>query len=453
MSDTFQRVPPQNLDAEQALLGSMMMDVEAVVRAMESIVADDFYQASHRGIYQALVNLYQANKPCDMVTLQEELRTQNTLSEIGGASYLSQLLNAVPTAANVTHYATIVKEKSLLRQLIGVTGDIARTAYEPQVSAETLLDEAEQKVLQLSQFRRTQSYVRIRDLVAETFNQLERLYEHKQSVTGVATGFTKLDEMTSGFQPSDLIIVAARPSMGKTAFCLNIAQHVAGVNGVPVLVFSLEMSRNQLMQRLLVSEARIDGQKIRNGFLAEEDWAKLTMTAGVLEDTPIFIDDSPNATLMEVRSKARRAKAQEKIGMIVIDYLQMMSLQSGGGSQDNRVQEVSAISRGLKGIARELGVPVICLSQLSRAVESRPDKRPMLSDLRESGAIEQDADVVVFLYRDYYYTKREEVKNEAEVIIAKQRNGPVGACRMAFFPQFARFDNLETMLTEEYPGE
>ena len=259
--------------------------------------------------------------------------------------------------------------------------------------------------------------------------------------------------MTSGFQPSDLIIVAARPSMGKTAFCLNIAQHVAGVNGVPVLVFSLEMSRNQLMQRLLVSEARIDGQKIRNGFLAEEDWAKLTMTAGVLEDTPIFIDDSPNATLMEVRSKARRAKAQEKIGMIVIDYLQMMSLQSGGGSQDNRVQEVSAISRGLKGIARELGVPVICLSQLSRAVESRPDKRPMLSDLRESGAIEQDADVVVFLYRDYYYTKREEVKNEAEVIIAKQRNGPVGACRMAFFPQFARFDNLETMLTEEYPGE
>jgi len=453
MSDTFQRVPPQNLDAEQALLGSMMMDVEAVVRAMESIVADDFYQASHRGIYQALVNLYQANKPCDMVTLQEELRTQNTLSEIGGASYLSQLLNAVPTAANVTHYATIVKEKSLLRQLIGVTGDIARTAYEPQVSAETLLDEAEQKVLQLSQFRRTQSYVRIRDLVAETFNQLERLYEHKQSVTGVATGFTKLDEMTSGFQPSDLIIVAARPSMGKTAFCLNIAQHVAGVNGVPVLVFSLEMSRNQLMQRLLVSEARIDGQKIRNGFLAEEEWAKLTMTAGVLEDTPIFIDDSPNATLMEVRSKARRAKAQEKIGMIVIDYLQMMSLQSGGGSQDNRVQEVSAISRGLKGIARELGVPVICLSQLSRAVESRPDKRPMLSDLRESGAIEQDADVVVFLYRDYYYTKREEVKNEAEVIIAKQRNGPVGACRMAFFPQFARFDNLETMLTEEYPGE
>jgi len=453
MSDTFQRVPPQNLDAEQALLGSMMMDVEAVVRAMESIVADDFYQASHRGIYQALVNLYQANKPCDMVTLQEELRSQNTLSEIGGASYLSQLLNAVPTAANVTHYATIVKEKSLLRQLIGVTGDIARTAYEPQVSAETLLDEAEQKVLQLSQFRRTQSYVRIRDLVAETFNQLERLYEHKQSVTGVATGFTKLDEMTSGFQPSDLIIVAARPSMGKTAFCLNIAQHVAGVNGVPVLVFSLEMSRNQLMQRLLVSEARIDGQKIRNGFLAEEDWAKLTMTAGVLEDTPIFIDDSPNATLMEVRSKARRAKAQEKIGMIVIDYLQMMSLQSGGGGQENRVQEVSAISRGLKGIARELGVPVICLSQLSRAVESRPDKRPMLSDLRESGAIEQDADVVIFLYRDYYYTKKEESKNEAEIIIAKQRNGPVGACRMGFFSQFAKFDNLETTLTEEYTGE
>lgn len=454
MSDTFQKVPPQNLDAEQAMLGSMMMDVEAVVKAIEIIVADDFYQASHRGIYQALVNLYQSNKPCDMVTLQEELRTQNQLAEIGGASYLSQLLNAVPTAANVEHYAKIVKEKSLLRQLIGVSGDIARTAFEPQVNAETLLDEAEQKVLQLSQFRKTQSYVRIRDLVAETFNQLERLYEHKQSVTGVATGFSKLDEMTSGFQPSDLIIVAARPSMGKTAFCLNIAQHVAGVNGVPVLLFSLEMSRNQLMQRLIVSEARIDGQKIRNGFLADEDWAKLTMTAGVLEDTPIFIDDSPNATLMEVRSKARRAKAQEKIGLIVIDYLQMMTLQSGGGSQDNRVQEVSAISRGLKGIARELSVPVICLSQLSRAVESRTDKRPMLSDLRESGAIEQDADVVIFLYRDQYYNqKKEESRNKAEIIIAKQRNGPVGTCEMAFFPQFARFDNLEMSMAEEYMGE
>jgi len=454
MSDTFQKVPPQNLDAEQALLGSMMMDVDAVVKAVEFIVADDFYQASHRAIFQALVNLFQANKPCDMVTLQEELRTQNQLQDVGGASYLAQLLNVVPTAANAEHYAKIVKEKSLLRQLIGVSGEIARTAYEPQVVAQTVLDEAQQKVLQLTQMGKTQSYVRIRDLVADTFNQLERLYEHKQSVTGVATGFTKLDEMTSGFQPSDLIIVAARPSMGKTAFCLNIAQHVASVNGVPVLVFSLEMSCKQLMQRLIVSEARIDGQKIRNGFLADEDWAKLTMTAGVLEETPIFIDDSPNATLMEVRSKARRAKAQENIGLIVIDYLQMMSLQSGGSSQDNRVQEISAISRGLKGIARELSVPVICLSQLSRAVESRTDKRPMLSDLRESGAIEQDADVVIFLYRDQYYNqKKEESRNKAEVIIAKQRNGPVGTCEMAFFPHFARFDNLETMMTEEYMGE
>ncbi|HOY65519.1 MAG TPA: replicative DNA helicase [Candidatus Ozemobacteraceae bacterium] len=454
MSDVFQKVPPQNLEAEQALLGSMMMDVEAVVKAMENIVADDFYQASHRGIYQALLNLYQANRPCDMVTLQEELRAQNRLSDIGGASYLSQLLNVVPTAANADHYAKIVKEKSLLRQLIGVTGEIARTAYEPQVVAQTILDEAQQKVLQLSQKGNSQSYVRIRDLASETFKRLERLYEHKQAVTGVATGFSKLDEMTSGFQASDLIILAARPSMGKTAFCLNIAQHVAGVNAVPVLIFSLEMSRYQLMQRLIVSEARIDGQKIRNGYLADEDWAKLTMTVGVLAETPIFIDDSPNMTLMEVRSKARRAKAQENIGLIVIDYLQMMSLQSGGSSQDNRVQEISAISRGLKGIARELGVPVVCLSQLSRAVESRPDKRPMLSDLRESGAIEQDADVVIFLYREEYYNRNKaECKNRAEVIIAKQRNGPVGTCDMAFFPQFARYDNLETMLTEEYMGE
>ncbi|HEY9071825.1 MAG TPA: replicative DNA helicase [Candidatus Ozemobacteraceae bacterium] len=454
MSDVFQKVPPQNLEAEQALLGSMMMDVEAVVKAMENIVADDFYQASHRDIYQALLNLYQASRPCDMVTLQEELRTQNRLADVGGASYLAQLLNVVPTAANAEHYAKIVKEKSLLRQLIGVTGEIARTAYEPQVVAQTILDEAQQKVLKLSEKGNSQTYVRIRDLASETFKRLEKLYEHKQAVTGVATGFTKLDEMTSGFQPSDLIILAARPSMGKTAFCLNIAQHVAGVNGLPVLIFSLEMSRIQLMQRLLVSEARIDGQKIRNGFLADEDWVKLTTTVGMLAETPIFIDDSPNMTLMEMRSKARRARMQENIGLIVIDYLQMMSLQSGGSSQDNRVQEISAISRGLKGIARELNVPVVCLSQLSRAVESRPDKRPMLSDLRESGAIEQDADVVIFLYREEYYNRNKaECKNRAEVIIAKQRNGPVGTCPMAFFPQFARYDNLETTLSEEYIGE
>jgi len=449
MTDAFQRVPPFNLEAEQSLLGAMMLTEEAVTNVLEIVEADDFYQTSHRAIFQALVELFQTQKPCDPVTLQEELRSKGKLTDAGGATYLSQLLNVVPTAANASHYAVIVKEKSLLRKLIGVTGEINRGAYEPQAQVESLLDEAEQKVLQLSHFRITRPYVKIKELVADTFNRLEHLYEHKQAITGVPSGFSKLDEFTAGFQKSDLVIVAARPSMGKTALCLNIAQYVGHECQIPVLVFSLEMSRNQLMQRLMCSEARIDGQKLRKGFLGDEDWSKLTLTAGILEHTPILIDDSPNATLLEIRSKARRAFSQEKIGLIIIDYLQLITIQ-GNSSQDNRQQEVSAISRGLKGLARELDIPVICLSQLSRNVESRTDKRPILADLRESGAIEQDADVVVFLYRDIYYNpKKEENRNKAEIIIAKQRNGPVGACELAFFSHFARFDNLETTYSEE----
>ncbi len=449
MSDVFQKIPPHNMEAEQSLLGAMMLSDEAVVQAMEIVEDQDFYQAGHRGIFQALIDLFNASRPCDPVTLQEELRSKDKLAEVGGATYLSQLLNAVPTAANAEHYAKIVKEKSLLRKLITVSGEISAGSFDPQASPEELIDEAERKVLQLSQFRITRPYHKVKDIVGEVFDHLEQLFANRQAVTGIPSGFTRLDEYTAGFQPSDLIILAARPSMGKTAFCLNIAQNAAYATKKAVMMFSLEMSHTQLVTRLLCSEARIDGQKVRRGYLSKEDWAKLTLTAGVLEETPILIDDSPNATLLEIRSKARRAYAQEKLGMIIIDYLQLITY-SQGGKTESRQQEVSAISRSLKSLARELNVPVVCLSQLSRAVESRTDKRPMLSDLRESGAIEQDADVVMFLYRDSYYNpKSEESKGKGEVIIAKQRNGPVGSIELAFCADYAKFENLETFRTED----
>lgn len=449
MADHFHKVPPQNIEAEQSLLASMMLSEDAVAAALESVQTQDFYQISHRAIFQALIDLFNNQRPCDLVTLQEELKTSGKLSEVGGVSYLSQLLNAVPTPKNAEFYAQIVKEKSMLRKLIDISGEMANEAYDPQSQAQELISKAEQKVLQLSQFRMTRPYVKVKDLVKPTFQYLEQLFENKQAVTGIATGFAKLDEYTAGFQNSDLIIVAARPSMGKTAFSLNIAQHVAYKCQIPVMLFSLEMSHSQLVTRLLCSEARIDGQKIRRGFIGDEDWTKLTLTAGILEDTPILIDDTANASLTEIRSKARRAFVQDNIGMIMIDYLQLISW-SGSERPESRQQEVSAISRSLKGLARELNVPVVCLSQLSRAVESRTDRRPMLSDLRESGAIEQDADVVLFLYRDHYYNpKKEESKGKGEVIIAKQRNGPVGSLELAFNSGFARFDNLETIYSED----
>ena len=426
----------------------MMLSEDAVVVALEITEGDDFYQSAHRHIFQALVDLYNNQKPCDLITLQEELRSKEKLSEVGGVTYLSQLLNVVPTSRNAEHYGRIVKEKAMLRRLISLSGDLSTSAYDPQSQAELLIDQAEQKILQLSKFKVTKPYLKVKDLVAPTFSYLEQLYANKQAVTGVPSGFTKVDEYTAGFQKSDLIILAARPSMGKTAFCLNIAQYAAHHGRVPVMLFSLEMSHQQLVTRLLCSEARIDGSKVRRGYLGDEDWGKLSITAGVLQDTPILIDDTANASLLEIRSKARRAYAQDKIGMIIIDYLQLISW-SGNEKPESRQQEVSAISRSLKGLARELNIPVICLSQLSRAVESRNDKRPMLSDLRESGAIEQDADVVMFLYRDFYYTQKEESRGKGEVIIAKQRNGPVGNAELAFNANFARFENLETRYSED----
>ena len=447
MSDVFHKVPPHNLEAEQGVLGSMMLSEDAVATALEIVESVDFYQTAHRHIFQALLDLFNAQRPCDLITLQEELRSKERLAEVGGVSYLSQLLNVVPTSRNAEHYAHIVKEKSMLRNLITVSGEIMTNSYDPQAQASLVLSQAEQQVMRLSQFQRTQPYYRVKDLVKPTFSHLESLYENKQAVTGVPSGFTRLDEYTAGFQKSDLIILAARPSMGKTAFCLNIAQNAAYHGNTPVMLFSLEMSHTQLVTRLLCAEARIDGSKVRRGFLGDEDWVKLSHAAGALEQTPILIDDTANASLLEIRSKARRAYAQDKIGMIIIDYLQLISW-SGSEKPESRQQEVSAISRSLKGLARELEVPVICLSQLSRAVESRTDRRPMLSDLRESGAIEQDADVVMFLYRDWYYNKKEESKGKGEVIIAKQRNGPVGAVQLAFNENFARFENLEMIHTE-----
>lgn len=449
MSETFAKVPPQNIEAEQSLIGSMMLSEDALVTAIETVSESDFYQTAHKNIFAALISLFNSQKPCDLITLQEELKAQNKLAEVGGVTYLSHLLNVVPTPKNAEHYALIVKEKSMLRNLISISNEITSDAYDPQSQAEILIDKAEQRILQLNQFKLTKPYYKVKDLVKPTFQYLEQLFETKQSVTGLATSFTKLDEYTAGFQNSDLIIIAARPSMGKTAFSLNIAQNVAYKTQTPVLFFSLEMSHNQLVTRLLCSEARIDGQKIRSGYLGDEDWSKLAVTAGILENTPILIDDSANASLIEIRSKARRAFAQEKIGMIVIDYIQLISW-AGSGKIESRQQEVSAISRSLKGLARELNIPIVALSQLSRAVESRNDKRPMLSDLRESGAIEQDADVVLFLYRDIYYNpKKEESRGIAEVIIAKQRTGPVGSIKLAFNPNFVRFDNLETTYSED----
>ncbi len=442
MSELYHKVPPHSIESEQSLLGAMLLNADAIVVALEVVDANDFYQSSHKTIFEAIVGLYSEQKPCDIVTLQERLKSIGKLAEIGGISYISQLLNIVPTSKNAEHYARIVKDKSLLRALIMCSSEISDSSYEPSAKAELVLDESEQKILALSQFKSTKSFFLLKDLVNDTFAHLEELYKRKQPVTGVASGFMDLDSYTAGFQKSDLIIVAARPSMGKTAFCLNLAQYAAYKKRVPVMFFSLEMSHTQLVTRLICSEARVNGTKVRTGALEEGDWSKIIIASGILNDTPMLIDEVPNASLLEIRSKARKAYAQHQIGLIIIDYLQLITY-SGSEKFESRQQEVSSISRSLKGLARELNVPVICLSQLSRAVESRPDKRPMLSDLRESGAIEQDADVVMFLYREYYYNRqKEEARGKAEVIIAKQRNGALGTVQLAFNDNIAKFENL-----------
>jgi len=437
----FDRVPPQNIEAEQAVLGSILLEADALVTAMERLRPEDFYQPVHRMIYETMIELGEAGQPIDLVTLTAALQDKQRLEEAGGVDYLSRLLSVVPTAANVDYYARIVEEKSLLRRLIRTATEIVQEGYVGADDVGLLLNDAEQRILEISNRRTGSGFISIRDVLMDVFEQIEFLYNHRGGVTGIPSGFPDLDRMTSGFQRSDLIIVAARPSVGKTAFALNIAQNVGVRARETVAIFSLEMSASQLVQRMVCAESNVDAGRLRTGRLEGDDWEKLTMAIGALSEAEIYIDDTPGVTVADIRAKLRRLKKERGLGLVVIDYLQL--IQGRGKPGENRQQEVSEISRTLKQIARELEVPVIALSQLSRGVEQRQDKRPMLSDLRESGSIEQDADIVAFLYRDDYYDRETERKNIIEIIIAKQRNGPVGTVELVFLKNFNKFVSLD----------
>ena len=433
------RSSPQNISAEQATLGSIILDKDSILSCIEILKPEDFYRSTHQVIYQCSLDLFEKNQAVDLVTLTEELNKRKQLEEVGGASYLTTLMSSVPTAANVVYYAKIVEQKAILRKLINHATQIVTMGYEEQEDARVLLDKAENLIFDVSQQKVEHSFSPIKDLLTESFEKIEDLYHRDNFITGVPTGFIELDEITTGFQPSELIIIAGRPSMGKTAFCLNIAQYAAMQHKIPVAIFSLEMSKAQIVQRMLCSEARIDTHALRRGRMPEEDWPKLSMAAGRLSAAPIFIDDTAGISPLEIKAKARRLKARHNLGLVMIDYLQLIQT---GLKIENRQQEISQISRSLKGLARELDVPVITVSQLSRAVEQRSVQRPRLSDLRESGAIEQDADVVAFLYREEYYKPKSSKKGIAEVIISKQRNGPTGTLELAFLKECTRFENL-----------
>lgn len=439
--ELLNRIPPHNLEAEQAVLGALLIAPDSFATVAEILRAEDFYGDGHRDIYATLKEMAESGRPIDLLTVTEELQKKELLEKVGGATYLATLAGAVPTAVNVGYYAEIVSEKGLLRTLIKTCTRIAAQGYEDGAESETLLDEAERMLLGLGERRQTKNYRSIRELLVETLEKIEQLYQKKGDVTGLPTGFADLDRITSGLQPSDLILLAARPSMGKTSLGLNIAQNAAVKYEIPVGIFSLEMAGEQVVQRLLCSEALVDQQKLRTGYLSEDDWSRLLKAATRLSDAQIYIDDTPSITLLELRSKARRLKMEHGIGLLVIDYLQLLQT---GRRVENRVQEISEISRLLKSLARELDIPVLALSQLSRAVEQRGgDRRPMLSDLRESGSLEQDSDVVMFIYRDEYYNEDSEQKGIADIIVAKQRNGPVGTVQLAFLNEFTKFVNLE----------
>jgi len=434
------KVPPHNLEAEQAVLGAMMLEPEAGSSVFEILQPEDFYRDTHRLIFSAIGELFEKGDPIDLVSVAEILRQQGRLEQVGGIATISEIARSVPSAANVEYYAKLVTEKALLRQLIRATSSILERGYEPGEEARGLLEEAEKLILDLSRRRVKDGFSFIRDILLQTFEKIEYLHANKGNLTGVPTFFTELDRMTSGWQPSDLVIIAARPSMGKTAMVLNMAQNAAVRAKVPVAIFSLEMSKEQLVQRMLCGEAMVDQQRVRTGDLLDADWPKLTRAVGPLSDAPIFIDDTVGISLAELRSKARRLKLEHNLGMVIIDYLQLLSV---GKKTESRQQEVAQISRTLKGLARELKVPVIALSQLNRGVEQRQDKRPIMSDLLESGAIEADADVISFIYRDEYYNHDSEKKGIAELIIAKHRNGPVGTVELGFLKEFTKFVNLE----------
>lgn len=442
MNEVFQdRIPPQNIDAEQAVLGAIFLEPASMTVTSEVLIPEDFYRSSHQKIYTVMLKLNDHGKAVDLITVSEELSASKNLEEIGGVSYLSELAGSVPTAANVEYYVRIVEEKSLLRRLIRTATNIAQEGYSREDEVEDLLGEAEKNIMEVAQRKNAGAFQNIKDVLVRTYDNIEVLTNRKGDVTGIPTGFTELDRMTAGFQRNDLIIVAARPSVGKTAFALNIAQNVATKTEENVAIFSLEMGAEQLVMRMLCAEGNINAQNLRTGSLTDEDWRKLTMAMGSLSNAGIYIDDTPGVRIGEIRSKCRRLKQEQGLGMILIDYLQL--IQGNGRSGENRQQEVSEISRSLKSLARELQVPVIALSQLSRGVEQRQDKRPMMSDIRESGSIEQDADIVAFLYRDDYYDKESENKDIIEIIIAKQRNGPVGTVSLAFVKEYNKFVNLE----------
>lgn len=438
----IKRVMPHSVEAEQSVVGAMIMDKEAILTASEIINGEDFYQKQYGILFDTMVELYNEGKPVDLVTLQDRLKEKDVPPEISSLEYVRDLVTAVPTSANVKYYAEIVSDKAVLRRLIRTTEDITGECYLAKEKVEDIMDSTEKKIFDLLQRRNSGDYTPIKDVVISALEKIETASRNKGSVTGIPTGFVDLDYKMSGLQNSDLILVAARPSMGKTAFVLNIAQHTAFKEEVTTAVFSLEMSKEQLVNRLLALESRVDSQAIRTGNLADTDWEKLIEGAGIIGQSNLIIDDTPGISISELRSKCRKYKLEHNLGLIIIDYLQLMSGNSSGRS-DSRQQEISDISRSLKGLARELSVPVIALSQLSRAVEQRPEHRPMLSDLRESGAIEQDADVVMFIYRDDYYNKDTEKKNIAEIIIAKQRNGPIGTVELVWLPNYTKFANME----------
>lgn len=439
------RIPPQNIDAEKAVLGAMMLSEEAIGVSIEHIDSFYFYETSHQKIFDAVKDLYANRKNVDLITLSDYLKNKSLLDSVGGVTYLTQLAGFVPTAANVQYYVDIVKEKGIQRQLIKNSTEIISKSYGSNVNVDDLVDEAERLIFEIATARQKQQAVSIKDIIRTTIENIDQLYQRKEAITGVPTGFRDFDRMTSGLQKSDLIIVAGRPSMGKSAFAVSMAEYACVEKNIPVAMFSLEMSKEQLVQRMLCSQARVDAHKVRTGFLSPAEWPMLTKAAGKLSNTPMYIDDTPAISVLELRAKARRLKASYDIGLIIVDYLQLMqaSVQT-----ESRQQEISEISRSLKALARELSVPLIAISQLSRAVESRQDHRPQLSDLRESGAIEQDADVVVLLMREEYYNPTEENRGIAEAIIAKQRNGPVGSVKLKFFKEFVSFADLETVHQE-----
>lgn len=436
----LKRVLPHSIEAEQSVIGSMIIDREAIVAATEIVSEEDFYSKQYGILFETMVELNDEGKPVDLVTLQDKLREKDVPPEVSSLEFVRDLITAVPTSANVKYYASIVAEKATLRKLIRLNEEIANTCYTGKESLEVILEETEKKTFELVQKRNAGEFVPIRQVVINAMDKIEQASKNKGAVTGIPTGFIDLDFRTAGLQPSDLILVAARPSMGKTAFVLNIAQYMAFHENKTVAIFSLEMSKEQLVNRLFSLESKVDSQKIRTGNLSDQDWEKLIESAGVIGKSNLIIDDTPGISIAELRSKCRKYKLEHNLAIIIIDYLQLMS---GSGKSDSRQQEISDISRSLKSLARELSVPVVALSQLSRAVEQRPDHRPMLSDLRESGAIEQDADVVMFIYRDDYYNHDTELKNIAEIIIAKQRNGPIGTIQLVWLPDYTKFANMQ----------